>query len=80
MEKCSLCPRMCKVKREKELPSQGFCKMPDSPVLARAALHFWEEPCISGEKGSGTVFSPAALWDASFVRTAKSARAASVLP
>lgn len=56
MEKCSLCPRMCKVKREKEKPSEGFCKMPDSPVLARAALHFWEEPCISGKKGSGTVF------------------------
>lgn len=56
MENCSLCPRMCKVKREKEKPSDGFCKMPDSPVLARAALHFWEEPCISGEKGSGTVF------------------------
>jgi putative pyruvate formate lyase activating enzyme len=30
--------------------------MPDSPVLSRAALHFWEEPCISGEEGSGTVF------------------------
>jgi len=53
MEKrCSLCPRACNAVRGKE----GFCKMPEQPVVARAALHFWEEPCISGEKGSGTVF------------------------
>ena len=53
MEKrCNLCPRACNAVRGKE----GFCKMPERPVVARAALHFWEEPCISGEKGSGTVF------------------------
>lgn len=53
MEKrCNLCPRACNAMRGKE----GFCKMPEQPVVARAALHFWEEPCISGEKGSGTVF------------------------
>jgi putative pyruvate formate lyase activating enzyme len=53
MEKrCSLCPRACNAVRGKE----GFCKMPEQPVVARAALHFWEEPCISGEKGSGAVF------------------------
>ncbi len=53
MEKrCNLCPRVCNAVREKE----GFCRMPEQPVVARAALHFWEEPCISGEKGSGTVF------------------------
>lgn len=53
MEKrCNLCPRACNAVRGKE----GFCRMPEQPVVARAALHFWEEPCISGEKGSGTVF------------------------
>ena len=53
MEKrCNLCPRACNAVRGKE----GFCKMPEQPVVARAALHFWEEPCISGEKGSGTIF------------------------
>lgn len=53
MEKrCNLCPRECGAVRGKE----GFCRMPEQPVVARAALHFWEEPCISGEKGSGTVF------------------------
>ncbi|MEY8382145.1 radical SAM protein [Christensenellaceae bacterium 44-20] len=53
MEKrCNLCPRSCNAVRGKE----GFCRMPEQPVVARAALHFWEEPCISGEKGSGTVF------------------------
>lgn len=53
MEKrCNLCPRSCNAVRGKE----GFCKMPEQPAVARAALHFWEEPCISGEKGSGTVF------------------------
>lgn len=34
----------------------GYCGMPEEPVIARAALHFWEEPCISGTNGSGTVF------------------------
>ena len=52
MERCNLCPRACNAVRGKE----GFCKMPEQPVVARAALHFWEEPCISGEKGSGTIF------------------------
>ncbi len=51
--KCELCPRLCGVDRSK---SVGVCGMSDKPSLARAALHFWEEPCISGEKGSGTVF------------------------
>lgn len=34
----------------------GFCKMPQNPVLARADIHKWEEPCISGEKGTGAIF------------------------
>lgn len=55
LEECVLCPRRCNVRRE---PSngKGFCRMGSLPVVARAALHFWEEPCISGTKGSGTVF------------------------
>lgn len=50
---CNICPRECGVDREKET---GFCGMPESFVIARAALHFWEEPFISGKEGSGTVF------------------------
>ncbi len=52
-EKCQLCPRKCKVNRYKET---GFCKETAMPKIGRAALHFWEEPCISGTNGSGTVF------------------------
>lgn len=55
MEHCMLCPRRCGAKREAG-SSSGFCGMGADPVVARAALHFWEEPCISGTKGSGTVF------------------------
>lgn len=50
---CSLCPRMCLVDRTKEL---GYCRCSDTVKAARAALHMWEEPCISGVNGSGTVF------------------------
>jgi putative pyruvate formate lyase activating enzyme len=39
-----------------ESEGQGFCRMPEQPVLARAALHHWEEPPISGTRGSGTIF------------------------
>jgi len=52
-EGCRLCPRDCKVNRIDKL---GYCGMPLSIVAARAALHMWEEPCISGERGSGAVF------------------------
>ena len=50
---CSICPRHCNVNRSVNL---GFCQSPDNFRVARAALHFWEEPCISGKEGSGTVF------------------------
>ena len=55
---CNLCPRQCGVKRGDEPAGQGkgFCRMGEAPVLARAALHFDEEPCISGSRGSGAVF------------------------
>ncbi len=52
---CSLCPRNCGALRT-EQEGEGWCKMPALPVVARAALHPWEEPPISGERGSGTVF------------------------
>ncbi|MCR4564018.1 MAG: radical SAM protein [Clostridiales bacterium] len=53
---CNSCPRMCSVERNNTLPAKGFCKMPYEPFIARAALHKWEEPCISGINGSGTIF------------------------
>ncbi len=51
---CRLCPRHCNV--ERRLGQQGYCKMTDEIRVARVAPHFWEEPCLSGECGSGTVF------------------------
>ena len=52
---CALCPRGCGAERT-ETAGRGYCRMPERPVLARAALHHWEEPPISGTRGSGTVF------------------------
>ena len=51
---CRLCPRACNANRSKN--QTGYCQMPSEPTVARAALHFGEEPCLSGTKGSGTVF------------------------
>lgn len=53
LESCMLCPRNCKVNRHK---SVGFCGASDNVKLAYYSLHQWEEPVISGENGSGTVF------------------------
>ena len=50
---CRLCPRNCGVDRSMTV---GVCGQSDRLYAARAALHMWEEPCISGESGSGTVF------------------------
>ena len=52
---CNLCPRRCGALRT-ETEGRGVCRMPEAPVVARAALHQWEEPPISGTRGSGTVF------------------------
>ena len=52
--KCELCPRGCKVNREAE--QTGVCGVSSNLKVARAALHYWEEPCISGTNGSGAVF------------------------
>ena len=51
---CSDCPRMCFARRDEN--GGGFCGMGADPVIARAALHFDEEPVISGTRGAGTVF------------------------
>lgn len=48
-----MCPRKCGVNRKEK---NGFCASPQNFRVVRAALHYWEEPCISGKKGSGTVF------------------------
>lgn len=53
---CTACPRGCKAARVENVPSKGFCKMPYNAVVARAALHMWEEPPISGTNGSGAIF------------------------
>ena len=52
---CNLCPRRCGALRD-ETRGLGRCRMPSVPVAARAALHHWEEPPISGSRGSGTIF------------------------
>lgn len=51
---CTLCPRKCGIDRN--AGKRGYCTQSSSLMLARASLHAWEEPCISGERGSGTVF------------------------
>lgn len=50
---CNACPRGCNVDREVSL---GYCKSPEKFKLARASLHYWEEPCISEKNGSGAIF------------------------
>lgn len=52
-ELCNQCPRRCGIDRD---VSRGFCGTGNSIKVARAALHQWEEPCISGTRGSGAVF------------------------
>ena len=51
---CTLCPRECNVERQKG--QKGFCGATSDVKIARVSLHHWEEPCISGKNGSGTVF------------------------
>ena len=51
---CNICPRRCGADRENG--SLGFCGASNKIRIARAALHFWEEPCLSGKNGAGTVF------------------------
>ena len=54
LSNCTLCPRNCGVNR---LTGEvGYCGAPAEIIAARAALHMWEEPCLTGSTGSGTVF------------------------
>ncbi|MBQ3256950.1 MAG: radical SAM protein [Oscillospiraceae bacterium] len=53
MNLCNLCPRGCNIDRNARF---GYCRAPELPMVARAAPHFGEEPCITGTRGSGTVF------------------------
>lgn len=50
---CTLCPRQCHANR---IETAGFCGAGNQIKIARASLHFWEEPCISGTNGSGAIF------------------------
>ncbi len=52
---CNACPRACKASREDAF-SLGICSVEKRIKISRAALHYWEEPCLSGKKGSGTIF------------------------
>ncbi len=54
LNNCMICPRNCKVNRNKN--ELGFCKSGNKIKIARYSLHYWEEPCISGKNGSGTIF------------------------
>ena len=67
MSRCRVCPRKCGADREHG--KTGYCKAPSGVAAARAALHFWEEPCISGTTGSGTVSFPGAICGVFTVRT-----------
>jgi putative pyruvate formate lyase activating enzyme len=52
-DKCIVCPRKCMINRDNAV---GFCRVGNQPIVAKAYLHMWEEPCVSGTRGSGTVF------------------------
>lgn len=69
---CRLCPRECKVDRR--AGKTGFCGMTSEVMAARAALHFWEEPCIPEQKDQALSFSPAVPFAVSFARITRSQR------
>lgn len=54
MSECVLCPRKCRADRE--CGQVGYCGVPAELKIARAGLHLWEEPCLSGKRGAGAVF------------------------
>ena len=54
MPECNICPRGCGADRS--LGKLGFCRAPESFLVAKTMIHKWEEPCIAGEKGAGTIF------------------------
>ena len=70
--KCDICPRKCSSDRSQG--QKGFCGVGDLPVVCRAAPHLWEEPCICGENGSGTVFFAGCNLKCVFCQNAKISR------
>ena len=60
METCNICPHMCQVNRKKG--NLGRCQASDKVRIALYSTHDFEEPCISGKKGSGTVFFKIVIW------------------
>ena len=73
-KKCRLCPRKCGVNRA--VGERGFCGAGANPYVARAALHQWEEPCLSGTNGSGTVFFSGCSLGCVFCQNAEISRGA----
>ncbi len=67
---CSLCPRECHAPRT-ESEGKGYCRQGILPRVARIAPHFWEEPCISGTKGSGAVFFSGCVLSCVYCQNAK---------
>lgn len=74
---CSVCPRLCGAYRGEKTAS-GFCVSPENAVVARAAPHFGEEPCISGVRGSGAVFFSGCNLRCVFCQNREISRSASV--
>ena len=75
-KKCRLCARQCGVDRTVDL---GYCRVPDSLCVARAALHHWEEPSISGTRGSGAIFFSGCSLSCIFCQNREISRAAGTL-
>ena len=72
MKECRLCPRECGVNRMEG--QRGFCGVDAEVMIARAALHMWEEPCISGKEGSGAVFFSGCSLGCSFCQNGRISR------
>ena len=70
IKSCTLCPRNCKAERNSE-SGKGYCKMGALPRIARVAPHMWEEPCISGKNGSGTIFFSGCVLSCVFCQNSK---------
>ena len=74
MSICNLCPRACKIERKisvKDKGNVGYCRSAMLPVISRAALHHWEEPCIAAAGAPAPFSSPAATCPAYTARTMK---------
>lgn len=66
---CCICPRECNADRKNG--QTGFCRMTENPKIARVSKHMWEEPCISGDMGSGTIFFSGCVMRCAFCQNYK---------